>query len=78
MLDGGDSDDGSVLVKADAVVTDAQTELRRVDTLELLYIAIAGGGQIRQRVKDAQGGRLVDGAKLGFGLILPDDRSRHA
>jgi hypothetical protein len=61
----------------DAVVADAETEFRRFDFLEALHVAFAGSDKAGQGVEDAQGGRLVDGTKLGFGLVFPHDLPGH-
>jgi hypothetical protein len=53
-------------VEADAVVADAQPELGRLDVLEALHVALAGGGEVGQGVQNAQGGGLVNGAERGF------------
>lgn len=43
MADGEDFDGISEVVKADAVVSDAETQLGRLNILEALYVAVAGG-----------------------------------
>ena len=73
MLDGGDVEGVAVVVEAEPVIADAQAELGRFDVLEAFYVALAGGGEISESVQNAQGGGLVDGAELGFGLVPPGD-----
>ena len=59
--------------KADTVIADAQPEFGRLNILKALHVALAGGGEVGQGVEKAQGGRLVDGAELGPGLVPPGD-----
>ena len=63
MSDGENFDSVSLVVEADAVVSDAEAELRGFDILKALDIAFAGTDEARQSMEDAQGGGLVDGAE---------------
>ena len=47
------------IVKADAVIADTETELRRFDILEALHIAFSCSQKARQSVEDAEGRGLV-------------------
>ena len=71
--DGGDVEGVAVVVEAEPVVADAEAELGRLDALESFYVAVAGGGEGGESVKNAEGGGLVDGAELGLGLVPPVD-----
>lgn len=62
MFDGQDADRANVVVEADAVIADAQPHLGRLDVLEALHVAFAGGKIAGNGVQDAEGGGLVDGA----------------
>jgi hypothetical protein len=73
MLDGGDVEGMVDVVEAHPVVADPQPELGRFDGLQALHIAFAGRDKMGQGAQNAQGGWLVDGAELGFGLVLPDN-----
>ena len=72
VLDAGDFDGIAEVMEAGAVVADAEAELGRFNVLEALHIAFAGVDELGQSVENAQGGVLVDGAKLGLGLVRPD------
>ena len=78
MLDGGDANGISVVMEADAVVADPQPELRRFDVLQTLDVAFTGVQVASQRMQDAEGGGLIDGAELSLGLVLPDNVLAHA
>ena len=39
--------------------------------MKALDIALASGDEMSEGVENAQGTRLVDGAELGLGLVLP-------
>ncbi len=71
--DGGDVEGVSVVVEAEPVVSDAEAELGRLDALESFYVALAGGGEGGESMKNTEGGGLVDGAELGLGLVAPVD-----
>ena len=77
MSDGENLDGVAEVVEADAVVADAEAELRRIDVLKPLYVAFAGTDEACQSVEDAEGGGLVDGAETGLGLVCPDDLLGH-
>src|SRR5450631_1667696 len=68
---GGDADDVSVVMEADAVVAYPQPELRRLDVLETLNVAFAGFQIVGQRMENTEGSGLIDGAKLSLGLVVP-------
>ena len=67
-----------MVMETDAVVADAEAELGRFDTLKALDVAFAGFQISGQRVEDTQGSRLIDGAELSLGLIVPDNALAHA
>ncbi len=69
----GDANRNSVVMKADAIVAHSQPELRRFDVLETFDIAFAGVKITSQRLEDTEGGGLIDGAKLSFGLVVPNN-----
>jgi hypothetical protein len=73
VLDGGDIEGVAVVVEAEPVIADAQAELWRLDVLEALHVALAGGGEVGQGAEKAQSDRLVDGAELDLGLVPPGD-----
>ncbi len=64
-------------MEADAVVADAEAELRRFDILEALDVAFAGVQIEGQRVEDTEGGGLIDGAELSLGPVAPDNAFAH-
>ena len=72
MANGDDFDGIGDVVKAEPVVADAEPELGRINALELMDIALAGGDDPGERVEGAEGGSLVNGAKLGLGSVVPD------
>lgn len=78
MSHGTDANSVSVVMKANAIVADPQPELRRFDALEALDVAFTSLQITGQRVEDTEGGRLIDGAKLTLGLVVPDDVLAHA
>ena len=53
MLDGGDVEGVAVVLEAEPVVADAQAELGRLDVLEALHVALAGGGEVGQGLQNA-------------------------
>ena len=73
VLDGSDIEGVAVIMEANPVIADAQAELGRLDILEALHVALAGGGEVGQGAEKAQGGRPVDGAELGpdSGRVAP-------
>ncbi len=73
MLDGEDKDGVAEVAEAKAVVADAQPQFGRLDVLEALHVALAGGKIAGHDVQDAQSGGLIDGAEVGRGLIRPGD-----
>jgi len=75
---GGDFECASGHVKADAVVADAEAELRGLDTLETLDIAFPVFKIVGQGAEYAEGGGLIDGSELSFGLLVPDNLFAHA
>jgi hypothetical protein len=64
-------------VEADAVITGTETELRRFDFLEALDVPLARGQIAGKNMQDAKRCGLINGAKLGFGRIGPDDFLGH-
>jgi hypothetical protein len=62
VLDGEYEDGIAVVVKAHAVVSDAQAQFRRLEVLKALYVSLAGGEIAGDVVQDAQRRGLVDGA----------------
>ena len=74
----GDANGVAEIMKAHTVVANAQPELGRFNVLETLHVAFAGVQITGQRVEDAKGSRLIDGAELGLGLIVPDNVFSHA
>ena len=54
MLDSGDVEGLAVVMEAEPVVADAQTELGRLDVLKTLYVALAGSGEVGQGTQNAQ------------------------
>jgi hypothetical protein len=78
MEDGGDANTISLVMKTDAVVADAQPELRRFDVPESLDVAFAVFQITGQRVKNAESSFAVNGTELGFGLVVPDNVLAHA
>lgn len=74
---GEDQDGISEIVEADAVVADAETELWRLDVLEALDIAFAGGEITSHDMQDTERGGLVDSAEVGFGRVGPGDLPPH-
>lgn len=77
VLYGEDFDGIAEVMEAEAIVADAEPELWRVDVLEALYVAFAGGKETGQSVEDAECGGLVDSAELGLGLVCPVDLPGH-
>jgi hypothetical protein len=65
------------IVKADAVIADPETELRRFNILESLNVAFSCRQKACQSVEDAEGRGLVDRAEVGLGLAGPNDLLRH-
>jgi hypothetical protein len=68
---GEDQDGISEIVEAGAIVADAETELWRLDVLEALDIAFAGGEITSHDMQDAERGGLVDSAEVNFGRVGP-------
>lgn len=60
-------------MEAEAVVSNAQPELGRLNPWEALYVTFAGSDEMSQGMEDAKSGRLVNSAKLILGMVLPDD-----
>jgi hypothetical protein len=77
VLHGEDHDGIAEIMKADAVVADAEAELGRLDALEALDIAFAVGEITSHNMQDAECCGLIDRAKVGFGLIGPGDLLPH-
>jgi hypothetical protein len=75
--DGEDFDGVAEIMEADAVVADAEPELRGIDVLETFYVAFAGGEETGQSMEDTKRSWLVDGAELSLGLVCPDDLPGH-
>lgn len=71
VLYGEDADDGSEVVEAGAVVTDAEAELRWLDLLEAFHISFSSGEVAGDRMENAEGCGLVDSAELGLGRVRP-------
>jgi hypothetical protein len=55
VLDGGDVEGMAVVVEAEPVVSDAKSELWWLDALESFYVALAGGGEGGESMKNAEG-----------------------
>jgi hypothetical protein len=57
VFNGGDVEGVAVVVEAEPVVADAQPELGRLDVLEALHVAFAGGGEVGRacRMRSAVG-----------------------
>jgi hypothetical protein len=72
-----DHDGIAEIMKADAVVADAETEFGRLDILEALDIAFARGQRTSHNMQNAECSSLVNGAKVGFGLVSPGDLPPH-
>ena len=66
------------IVKADAVIADPETELRRFDILQALHVAFSGSQKARQSVEDAEGSGLIDGAEVGPSLAKPNNLLCHS
>jgi|HubBroStandDraft_4_1064222.scaffolds.fasta_scaffold03042_5 hypothetical protein len=74
----GEHQDGiTEIMKADAVVADAETQLGRLDILESLDIAFARGEITSYSMQNADCCSLVDRAKVGFGFVGPGDLLPH-
>jgi len=73
MLDGGDVEGVTDVVEAEAIVANAEPEFGRLDVLQALHVAFAGGGEVGQGMENAQRGGLIDSAELGLGLVFPSD-----
>ncbi len=58
----------------DSVVADAEAKLGRFDILEALNVAFASGEEAGQCVKDTEGCRLINSAKVGLGFVGPRNR----
>ncbi len=65
------------IVKADAVVTDAETEFGWFNILEALDIAFARGEITSDHVENVECRGLIDGAKISFSLVGPGDVLSH-
>jgi hypothetical protein len=74
---GGNANDVPKVMEAHAVVADPETKLGRLDVLEALDVAFASVQKAEQRMKDAEGSGLIDGAELIFGLVVPDNALAH-
>lgn len=70
---GEDHDGIAEIVKANAIVADAEAELGRLAVLEALDVAFAVGEITSHNMQDAECCGLIDRAKVGFGLIGPGD-----
>jgi hypothetical protein len=53
MLDGRNVQRLAVVIKADAIITDPKSKLRRIDILESFYVAFSGSSQIGEGVKNS-------------------------
>lgn len=61
------------IMEAEPVVTDAEPELGRIDSLKPLHVALAGGDMTGQSVKDAECGVLVDCVELSLDPVVPNN-----
>jgi hypothetical protein len=77
MLYGKNFDGLAEIVKADAVVPDTETKLRRFHVPKALNIAFSRSQESGQSVKDAEGRSLIDSAEVGPGLADPNNLLRH-
>ena len=59
------------VIVADPVIADTEAKLRRLDVLEAFDIAFADGEEAGQCVKDTEGCRLINSAKVGLGFVGP-------
>jgi hypothetical protein len=73
----GNANGITVVMEADAVISNPQPELRRFNVLKALDIAFASGQITSQDMQDVERGGLVDGTKLSLGLIIPDNALAH-
>jgi hypothetical protein len=73
MLDGSNVECVAVVVKADAVIADAQAELRRLDVLETFHITLTCRGEVGQGMENTECRALFDSAELGLRMVPPDD-----
>jgi hypothetical protein len=71
VLDGEYEDGVSEILKAKTVVANAQAQFGRLNVLEALYIAFAGGEISGDDAQDMKGRGLVNGAEVGLGLLRP-------
>src|ERR1035437_7119423 len=77
MLDSKNEDGIPLIIKADAIIADAEPQLRWFHVLKTFDIALACGKIARHALQDIKRSGPVNGAKVGFGLICPFDRHRH-
>ena len=73
VADAEDIDPVAVVVESDAPVADAQTELRRVNSVESLYVASASDGKTVYGSDDAQGDSTIQRGKVRLRLSGQDD-----
>lgn len=60
---------GGFFEEENAVIADAQAELRRVDSLQLFEVTSACFGEPVNGKEDVHGNGLRDGADIGFGFV---------
>jgi hypothetical protein len=51
------------------MILGAETVERRINALKTLDVAFLGVGETGQSLENLDGGRLIDGAQVSFGLI---------
>lgn len=62
-----------MVIEADSIVADAQSQLWRPDVLQLLYVTFSSSKIAGDGVQDAERRGLRDGAQIGLGLVGPGD-----
>lgn len=67
----------SFIAEEHPVVLCPEPDQRRLDIAELFCVALAREGVAGDRLEDLQGDRLLDSAKVGPGLVGPDDAFTH-
>lgn len=75
--DAQDLDRIAEFTEADAVVADAEPELRWVNVLKAFYVAFASGEETCQSVEDAECSDLINRAEFSLRLACPDNLPPH-